>query len=237
MTSPVPPPMMHGGPIYCETGHPWLGMAEPVNTITNAAILIAAYYAYRHVKKSGVGFSGDLVLLLILLAGVGVGSTLWHGLRTHWALTLDWIPGVAFLVVFTALWFRQLFGWTAGILGAIAMYACTIGAVAFAWPYFDAMHGVPPNIRFVPGFAVITVFGLVLVSVTMRRYGENLGMRGITILFCGVGAALFRSIDLIVCPIIPTGTHFLWHLLLSTAAFLGILLIVRMKKMKAANSQ
>jgi hypothetical protein len=127
---PVPPPMMHGGPIYCETGHPWLGMAEPVNTITNAAILIAAYYAYRFVRKSQVGFSPDLVLMLILLAGVGIGSTLWHGLRTHWALQLDWIPGVAFLIVFTALWFRQLFGWTAGIIGAVAMYALPLKAGA-----------------------------------------------------------------------------------------------------------
>ena len=81
-------------PIYCETAHPWLGMAEPVNTITNAAIILAAYFAYRYVNKSKVGFSGDLVLLIFLLAACGIGSTLWHGLRTWWALQLDWIPGV-----------------------------------------------------------------------------------------------------------------------------------------------
>jgi len=111
------------GPIYCETGHAWLGMAEPVNTITNAAIIIAAYFAYRYVKKSRVGFSADLVLLIFLLAAVGIGSTLWHGLRTMWALQLDWVPGVLFLLVLTVLWIRQLYGWYAAIFGVLAMVA------------------------------------------------------------------------------------------------------------------
>lgn len=218
------------GPIYCETGHPWLFMAEPVNTITNAAIIIAAYLAYRYVRKSRVGFSGDLVVLIFLLAAVGIGSTLWHGLRTGWALELDWIPGVLFLLVFTALWFRQLFGWAAGIGGAILMYAATIASVAFTWRTFDALQGVSHNFRFVPGFATIALFGLALIIATARKYGSKAAMQGVVILLCGIGAAVFRSIDLIVCPYVPFGTHFLWHLLLSTASFLGILLLVRMKK-------
>ena len=218
------------GPIYCETGHPWLGMAEPVNTITNAAIIIAAYLAYRYVKKSRVGFSGDLIVLIFLLAAVGIGSTLWHGLRTMWALQLDWIPGVLFLIVFTALWFRQLFGWVAGIGGAILMYAAAVASVAFTWRTFGDLHSATTNLRFVPGFATITLFGLALVIATSRKYGGKAATQGVVILLCGVGAAVFRSIDLIVCPTVPVGTHFLWHLLLSTASFLGILLLVRMKK-------
>ena len=43
------------GPIYCETGHPWLGMAEPVNTITNIFILLAAYLAYRRIRAAKIG--------------------------------------------------------------------------------------------------------------------------------------------------------------------------------------
>jgi len=224
------------GPIYCETGHAWLGMAEPVNTITNAAIIIAAYFAYRYVKKSRVGFSADLVLLIFLLAAVGIGSTLWHGLRTMWALQLDWIPGVLFLLVFTALWFRQLFGWAAGIGGAILMYGATVASVAFTWRTFGDLHGATTNLRFVPGFAVITLFALGLVAATARKYGSKAGTQGAIILSCGIGAAVARSIDLIVCPYVPMGTHFLWHLLLSTASFLGILLLVRMKKHPSTSS-
>jgi hypothetical protein len=231
--NPIPPEQMLG-PIYCETGHPWLGMAEPLNTITNAAIIIAAYLAWRYVRRSGVKMGGDLGLLLFLLTAVGVGSTLWHGLRTHWALQLDWIPGVAFLLVFTLLWFRQLFGWAAGILGIVAMYAGVIASVAFSWGYFGGLHSATSNLRFVPGFAVITLFGILLTVATARRYGREAGMQGLAILLCGIGAAVARSVDLLVCPFIPIGTHFLWHLLLSTAACLGILLVVRMKRGRIA---
>ena len=224
------------GPFYCETGHPWLFIAEPVNTITNAAIIIAAYFAYRYVKKSRVGFSGDLIVLIFLLAAVGIGSTLWHGLRTMWALQLDWIPGVLFLLVFSMLWMRQLFGWIAGVLGTIAMFAAAILSVRYSWAYFDTLRNVSPNLRFTPAFATITLFAVGMVAGTARKYGGKAAAQGGLILVSALGAAVFRSIDLIVCPYIPFGTHFLWHLLLSTAAFLGIMLLVRMKKHPSTGS-
>jgi hypothetical protein len=205
-------------------------MAEPVNTITNAAIIIAAYLAYRYVKKSKIGMSGDLVVLIFLLAAVGIGSTLWHGLRTMWALQLDWIPGVLFLIVFSMLWMRQLFGWFAGVLGTIAMFVAAILSVRYSWAYFDTLQNVSPNLRFTPAFATITVFAVGMVAGTARKYGGEAAAQGGLILASALGAAVFRSIDLIVCPYIPIGTHFLWHLLLSTSSCLGILLLVRMKK-------
>ena len=44
------------GPIYCYTAHMFMGFHEPVNTITNAAILIAAWFAYRHVSTRAWAF-------------------------------------------------------------------------------------------------------------------------------------------------------------------------------------
>lgn len=217
-------------PIYCETGHPWLGMAEPVNTITNAAIILAAYFAYRYVKKSKVGFSADLVLLIFLLAACGIGSTLWHGLRTWWALQLDWIPGVLYLIVFATLWFRRLLGWLYGLLGVAGMMAVTIMAVVLSWHTLGAVQPTPSSFRFVPGFVSLTIFALGLVTVTARKYGQGAASLGAVILMFAVAAAVFRSIDLLMCDLIPFGTHFLWHICLSTAAYLGIVLMVRMKK-------
>lgn len=229
--SSMPQPQFHG-PVYCETGHPWLGMAEPVNTITNAAILIAAYFAYRYVKRSKVGFSADLVLLLFLLTWVGIGSALWHGLRTAWALTFDWVPGVLFLLVLTVVWIRQMFaraavGWIAGILGMLLMIFLTGWGVR---TFGDALARITPNLRFSPMFATVTVFGIAMVAGTWSKYGRNAAMLGVTILLFGIAAAVARSVDLVVCPYIPTGTHFLWHMGLSTAACLGVLLMVRIKK-------
>jgi hypothetical protein len=224
-----PPP---GGPIYCDTAHMWLGMHEPVNTISNAAILIAAYFAYRYVKRSRVGFSFDLTLLLFFLTWVGIGSALWHGLRTMWALQFDWIPGVLYLLALTIIWIRQMFsrawaGWLAGVAGMIAMMVVGVFSVG---TFGNALARITPNLRFAPMFATVTVFGIIMVTATARKYGRSAALQGVLILACGVVAAVARSIDLMVCEVIPFGTHFLWHIGLSTAACLGLLLVVRMKK-------
>jgi hypothetical protein len=216
------------GPIYCETGHPWLFMAEPVNTVTNAFIILAAILAFMHVKRARIGFSADLVVLLLLLTTNGIGSFLWHGSRTMWALQLDWIPGVLFLFVYAGLWIRQLFGRTAGVLGPLALLAAAIGSVLLLWKLTG--WAVPRTLLPVPAFATIAVIGLGLVFVTNRKFGAGAASLGALILLFGVSAAVFRSIDLLTCAIIPFGTHFLWHIGLSTSSYLGIVLLVRMKK-------
>ncbi|MGA7674325.1 MAG: ceramidase domain-containing protein [Rhizomicrobium sp.] len=222
------------GPIYCETGHPWLFMAEPVNTITNAFIILAAIFAVMYVRRSRVGFSADLVVLLFLLFAVGIGSTLWHGLRTMWALQLDWIPGVLFLLAFSGFWIRRLFGTVAGLFGAIGMIAAAIGSVVLTWRLTGG--ALSRALMFAPAFATIAVIGLGLVAATARKFGAREASLGALILLFAVSAAVFRSIDLLVCSRIPFGTHFLWHICLSTASYLGIVLLVRMKK-KVANRE
>lgn len=230
----MPPSMPGQGPYYCDTAHMWLGMHEPVNTITNAAILIAAYIAYRHIRRSGLKFSGDLVLLLLLLTGVGIGSALWHGLRTPWALVLDWVPGVLFLLVLTVLWIRQLYGWAAGLLGMLAMLAVSMAGVG----YFGAsLAEITPNLRFAPFYLIVTAVGLIMVAGAWRKFGRETAMLGVTALAFGIGAAVARSVDMVVCPVVPFGTHFLWHIGLSTAACLGIFLMVRMKKASRKQSE
>jgi hypothetical protein len=224
---PLPVSAQFHGPLYCDTQHLWLGMHEPVNTITNAAILIAAYFAYRHIKRSGLRLSGDLGLLLFLLVWVGIGSALWHGLRTFWALQLDWIPGVLFLLVLTVLWIRQLYGWAAGIVGMVVMVVVTMVGVRL---FGDQLAAITPNLRFAPMYATVAVVGLFMVAGAWSKFGRDTALVGIAALAFGIAAAVARSIDLVVCPVIPFGTHFLWHLGLSTAACLGIVLMVRMKR-------
>jgi hypothetical protein len=48
---------------------------------------------------------------------------------------------------------------------------------------------------------------------------------GIAALISSTSALAFRTIDRenLVCDFVPFGTHFLWHIFLSTGAFLGML--------------
>ena len=224
------PPAQFQGPIYCDTQHIWLGIHEPVNTITNAAILIAAYFAYRHIKRSGLRLTPDLGILLFLLVWVGIGSALWHGLRTFWALQLDWIPGVLFLLVLTVLWIRQLYGWVAGIGGMVVMAVVAMAGVGY---FGHGLATITPNLRFAPMYLTVAVVGIGMVAGAWKKFGRDTGLIGISALAFGIGAAVARSIDMVVCPVVPFGTHFLWHMGLSTAACLGIVLMVRMKRQGA----
>jgi len=217
------------GPIYCETGHPWLYMAEPVNTITNAFIILAAILAYYRIRNARIGFPGDLNVLRVLLIVTGIGSFLWHGLRTPWALVLDAAPGVLFLVAMSGFWMRMLFGGIAGFFGSLGMLAAAIGSVWLWREYVGMPPGLPQPFMFAPAFATIAIIGVGLVVATDRKFGARAAQLGAAVLVFGVAAAVFRSIDLLVCAAIPFGTHFLWHIGLSTAAYLGITMLVGMK--------
>jgi len=207
------------GPIYCDTAHMFMGFHEPVNTITNAAILIAAWFAYRHVKHSGVGFSAGLIVLLTLLVGVGVGSAFVArledpmGAHPRYAAGRAVPPGADGIVDSPTL---RLGG------GRRRSGADGTRVGRRGWLFRPRLGAITPALRFAPMFATVAVTGVVMVAGSWAKYGRATGMLGVTIVAIGISAAFFRSIDLVVCPYVPFGTHFLWHIGLSTAACLGI---------------
>ena len=215
--------MNNFGPIYCETGHPWLFMAEPVNTISNLVIIAFGFAALamvrRHVEHRA---AGPWVLTGLLLA-TGFGSLAWHALRTRMALTFDVLPGLFFFTTFVFLWMRTLHGIAAAIVSILALIAVGAG-MSFLF------RGMPTNLGpFIPFFVSIFLVGTAFVYLTYRKHGAAIaGAGGATLLFA-VTAATFRSIDLMTCETIPFGVHFLWHVFLSTAAYSGIRLLLLMR--------
>lgn len=69
---------------YCERTGPefW---SEPVNALTNAAFLVAAFVMWR---RTG-GRLPLANLMILLLALIGVGSFLFHTFATTWAALAD----------------------------------------------------------------------------------------------------------------------------------------------------
>ncbi len=208
------------GPIYCETGHAIGFLAEPVNAATSIIPLIAAaailFYIYRHNVQVWY-----LHLLALLLTLTGIGSFLWHGLRTPWALSLDILPGLAALLLFGFAWALELknrwfgYGIIAGLLGLQMLFALLIPPGS--GPFF-----------LVSIFSAVVVVGFLLTFFTFQR-GRVLGWFGTLVLGLALTGAVFRTVDLFVCNVIPFGTHFLWHAFLSLAVFVGALFLMRLR--------
>lgn len=222
-----------GGPQYCETPArfvPGSFPIEPFNTFSNLSIiffaLIGFYLVIRRAPRAW-----DLYLLCSILLVNGLGSFFWHGLRDRTALRIDVDAGLLFLVGLFFLWARRVMPlWQAGVF-IVAFY--------FTTEYFDDIDLIPYG-RWASMLPAIVVFGAYLIFRTgfYSRLGAYIGSAGI---LSAILALTFRTIDSehLVCGTVPMGTHFLWHIFLSAAAFTGILammLVIRTGKGRPAAS-
>lgn len=193
--------------LYCERLDPsfW---AEPINALSNASFLIAAWLAYREWHRTR-GEWGVLLLILIT-AAIGLGSFTFHTVATRGAAFFDTIPIALFIYGYLFWALCRLFGiaWPWSLL-MVAAFAVSAQAFAGMVPR-DTLNG---SHAYLPAFAA-------LLAVGWLKQQERAGR--IMLAAAGVLAAslTFRTIDNNVCASLPLGTHFLWHLLNGVVLYL-----------------
>lgn len=196
---------------YCERTD-FSYWSEPINAVTNLAFIIAALIMWRR-----VGPNPAARVLCAILFMIGVGSYLFHTHATGWAALTDIAPIGAFILVYLFLVNRHLLSWP--------LWAAVLGTAAFI-PYAAL---VVPILDTLPFFRISNFYWtvptlLVLYAIPLRQRRPTLS-RGFLI-----GAAILtasitlRSVDELLCPTIPIGTHFLWHCL--NATMLGYMIHV-----------
>lgn len=208
--------------LYCERTAPGF-WNEPVNALSNAAFLVAAWCAWRVYAQRRRRDGLDLILI-ILAAAIGVGSFLFHTFATGWSELADVIPIWSFVAIFVLVTIYRLTGeefWAAARIALIA--AGSIGAVfwitsgdvttddASGPGYFNGSLQYLPALLALAGFAAVTL---------VRRHPARYYVTGAAITFLlSLG---FRTIDLTACAATGIGTHFLWHIL--NGVMIGLLL-------------
>lgn len=199
---------------YCERTGPGL-LAEPVNAITNASFLIAAWAAWILATRRGCPSTG-VGALVALAVMVGIGRGLWHIFATAGTLILDIIPILVFLAWFFWLYLRGVTGVSAPLARAaiLAFVVATFAAQAFGGVLHGALYYTPS-----------LLFVLALGVVHARRRAEEPYVL-LTAAGANALALVFRTIDQEVCPAFPLGTHFLWHSLNGLAAYLAMRSII-----------
>lgn len=211
------------GPQYCETPETITGIfpVEPWNAISSGVIVLfgiaALFLVIRRAPRAIELYAACLLLVLN-----GTGSILWHGLRTRWALSFDVIPAIVFVLLIAFLWARRIAPlWQVGV--AIALLLLVPAGVRLLGP------DLPMAIRFGSSILAVALLAVWLIvrSVALSR---TAAITGGVALASAVTALTFRSIDAMSCGQVAMGTHFLWHIFLSAAAFLCVLTVITLRE-------
>jgi hypothetical protein len=187
---------------YCERTDPsyW---AEPVNAVTNAAFLIAAWIMWRRVRGQGLPLAAAMV---VILAAIGIGSYLFHTYAQAWSAMADVLPIVLFILLYVFAATRDFLGmgtWISlGVTVLFVPYAAAMTMLFELMPFFEVSSFYWP----VP--VLIVVYALLL-AFRHPATARGLGIGAVVL----VVSLVFRSVDETVCASVPVGTHFMWHVL------------------------
>ena len=187
---------------YCERVD-FTYWSEPINAVTNAAFLIAAFIMWRRTRGADLPLA---TVLIVILAAIGVGSYLFHTHATVWAVTADVVPIGLFILVYVYAanlhYWELKWPWAVLLTAGFIPYAAGMVQLFGALPFFQISAGYWP----VP--LLILIYAYLLRS---RMPQTALGLAiGAGIL---ITSLTFRSVDELICDSFPTGTHFMWHIL------------------------
>ena len=175
--------------------------SEPLNAVTNVVFLMAAIWVLRREELNNKARA-----LAFLLAMIAIASFLFHSVATAWAGALD----VLLILLFTLLY---IFVATEDFLGLPRRSALVVTLGYFPFSFVVDWLTLPLSFLgstriYIPILVLITLYSLIL-------YKKFLYLsRGLAI--CALLltiSMLARSVDLPLCETIPTGTHFLWHVI------------------------
>ncbi len=188
--------------VYCERTD-FTYWSEPLNAVTNAAFLLAAYVLWRRIRGKSLPLAG---VMCVLLALIGVGSFLFHTHATIWGSIADTTPIALFILLYLFAANRDYWG-----LRPLHAFLTTLG-------FFPYAALTLPLFRNLPFFGISAAYWpvallIALYAAALRRrlpeVARGLAL-GATILCLSL---TFRSLDEPLCNVLPFGTHFMWHLL------------------------
>ena len=200
--------------IYCESG---IGIfsTQPINTISNIALLIAAYFAYRLVMIKEVK-DRTVKILPFVIAITGIGSMLWHGMPHSLTNFADTLPLSTFVLISLFLFLEKL------LEKRVLVWKIFLAFILVETPFM--FHLLPSINGFLP-YSIVLIFGAFLVYGLIKK-SKALTPDLVIIISLFATALIFRTLDLIICPIFSVGTHFIWHILNALVLYLVVRVLV-----------
>lgn len=186
---------------HCEK--PLGFISEPINTVSNIAFFIAAYF----ISKLG---RPRLFWLIIL---IGLGSIAYHAFNNPYTLILDVLPVYAFILyslyILTSQWLIPL---------SLVLIQILV------------LSNMPAFILDIP---TLHITNLLFIGLLVIWFYKRLGKMALklipVVLVYGVAIAI-RGFDIPVCQYNKFGTHALWHILTAIAVYLTVRSLVEINR-------
>ena len=224
------------GPDQIEDGGPWYAephitdnlIVEPWNAISSLAIAAPAVYFLWKIRKEPGNYSFLLACIPVLFLN-GIGSTLFHGLRTSsFFLYLDFLPAMVLTLMITIyFWVKVLPKWW--------MVFFTVGPVFFlrlaVFEYFSGAFAINMS------YTIAGIAFLVPIVLLLRKYEFKKTVNIIFAIICFILAIYFRGADKEFTHIVAFGTHFLWHIFTGIGAYLLADYLYFLRTRELASSQ
>ncbi len=207
-----------GRPIdaYCERIDASL-WSEPLNAVSNAAFIVAAFAALALWLRRGRGDGPTLALILVAFA-VGLGSFAFHTVATVAASLADVIPIAIFIYGYFFLAMRRYLR-----LGAVGGALATLGFFVASVLISRGLSGlIGSSAGYVPALLALVGLGGYLAT---RRHPAGEGLIAAGAVFAV--SLIARTIDGPLCALVPIGTHFLWHVFNAIVLYVLIATAIR----------
>lgn len=216
-----------GGPWYAETHVTDNLIVEPWNAFSSLAIAAPAIYYLWKIRKNPSQYIFLLVCIPFLFLN-GLGSTLFHGLRSsRFFLLMDFMPALVLTLLITVyFWAKALPKWWMGIIAVTPVFLMRFGVIDL----------IPGQGGINTSYTISGIAFLLPVFLILKKYQFKKSWDIIIGALCFVLAIYFRQVDKDFTHIIPWGTHFLWHIFSGIGAYLlaDYLYFIRNQELKKA---
>ncbi|MFZ4541835.1 MAG: ceramidase domain-containing protein [Rickettsiales bacterium] len=196
-------------------------MAEPLNVLSSFAFMFVAVSIYRHYHKHE-DIQGkwiwDVHALTFITFIIGFNSVIFHAFPSPTTELADTLTIVLFIILyFWSVLFR---------IGRTTKFAATICFVAFVGFSHILVHQFPRALNDSIGY-LSSMIALIMIAVHLHLRARPSSSHFMLAALIGVCSLFCRAIDKGICPDIPTGTHFLWHMLNATLLYILLKQLVR----------
>ena len=195
--------------------------AEPLNVLSSFFFMGVAVWIYRYYHRHEDlerKWIWDIHALTFLCFIVGFNSAVFHTFPTPVTELLDTLSIVMFIVIyFWSVLFR---------IGRCNFFQALICFVAFVGFSHILVAQFPNALNDSIGY-LSSMIALIMIAVYLHLKARPSSQHFMLAAIIGVCSLFCRAIDRAVCPMMPFGSHFLWHTLNATLLFILLKQIVR----------